>query len=467
MAKYEWIRWNDWADTPQKIYAQLQERRLTDDERSMLGRNAKRKREKTSAYRSKKRQQNNPLHIPTLPEMIAEHRLKIEAQVEDWNLAVELWTRHVGQLIERHKSQREWIRSVTIWRKSLTDFEQRRARSMHAEKDNDGDDGDDGAENDDDDGRRVLGVMSLEHYDARCAEYLYVYNWFAELQQRSPEELKMVMSEDELRDRGALVNRNLRKLTAEWNSEFRGKEPPIEVPMVDECVRCRSRLELLTNGSLMVCPKCRTLHKHEDTTMATLAFKQEVELTTQHHQKIQHLKDKIKKAQSQTGKRTDEDAVLQIMEWIHERHALDPKDMIADPVGMQRKIEEAIVELKLDPSLKKHVVQIYSMMLGIKPLIFSNEQDIEVLIIFFNIIENGLYNRWKALYAPNRVNCINYPFYIRKVCRMMGWNIRSVFFNQLKGDPKRRRQELIWRGVCHEVAWPNVPPPPPSETKKK
>ena len=79
---------------------------------------------------------------------------------------------------------------------------------------------------------------------------------------------------------------------------------------------------------------------------------------------------------------------------------------------------------------------------------FSKDHE-EALLFLFRKIQTAY-----ATVRVDRVNMLSYSFLIKKFAEILGWHEIAFQLPTLRSREKLRDQDLIWRGICHELQFP-------------
>lgn len=73
--------------------------------------------------------------------------------------------------------------------------------------------------------------------------------------------------------------------------------------------------------------------------------------------------------------------------------------------------------------------------------------------------EHQLVSMFRSIQGPfaqhsSRVNMLSYPYIIRKLFELLGWDDAAALIPHLKSAEKVRNQDVVWRQICLELGWP-------------
>lgn len=235
-----------------------------------------------------------------------------------------------------------------------------------------------------------------------------------------------------------------RLLIREFLSEFENRPAPMYLVQKHVCLSCGDPLLLAINISMLICKRCKYGYPHMDTTTASMAYGDEVELTQFSYKTQHHCDDWIKKFQAKSSKIVERKIIDVVMNWLWDNGHRD-----------KTKITRAMCRLALKKmNLHRyydHVMQIWCRITGNYPPCMTPEEE-DIYRAMFAAIQVP-FLKWKDKVEPGRHNFLSYGYVLYKFCQLLGWNQYLQYFSLLKGKDKLRRQDDMWRGICLELGW--------------
>lgn len=234
-------------------------------------------------------------------------------------------------------------------------------------------------------------------------------------------------------------------LMREYRAEFENGAPPMNITLQDLCKSCNEPLLLSISGAMLVCRKCHCEYPYIDTTAASIAYGDEFEFSSVTYKKVHHFDDWLKKFQAISTKEVERPVMEATMTHIVDVQGIRDKNLIK-----KEDVRKALKALNLR-KYYDHDMQIFCRITGKLPPSMSPSQ-LAMCKKMFSAIQNP-FIKWKNIVDPRRRNFLSYSYVLYKICELKGWTSFLPHFNLLKGKEKLRRQDLIWRGVSHEMGW--------------
>jgi hypothetical protein len=244
------------------------------------------------------------------------------------------------------------------------------------------------------------------------------------------------------------VRSAVKAIVKEYLAEFEGQPPPMQITQQDICDACGDPLYLSPNNSLLMCNRCKFGYPYMDTTTASMAYGDEIELSSFTYKKDHHFEDWLKKFQAKGSKRVEKSVIKRVMQWLYQK-GFRSRDQI-----QREHVRTALRETKLG-KYYDHVTQIYCRITGYSPPYMSPERE-EICRMMFRAIQ-GPFVKWVAIVDPTRWNFLSYAYTLRKFCELHGWTEYFKHFNLLKGKQKLLKQDEIWKGICKDMDWEFIP----------
>lgn len=253
-----------------------------------------------------------------------------------------------------------------------------------------------------------------------------------------------------------------RSITAEFEAEFEGAQPPVHVARHDTCAECGSPLRTSVAGSALTCGACRLNVPHMDTTTAAMSYGDDVDIAATPHKKGGHLEVKLRNFQGKSSKHIDEAVKLQVMQWHLARGFCSSADVTWKTVQTALKdLERASPKRGYYRRYYDHSMRICCLITGKPAPSMTPEQERLCRAMFMAMQET--FNKWVTLLAPDRVNFISYSYCMHKFFQLKEWTHLLPYFPILKRPDKLRLQEAIWAGICYDMAWEFMPSTPPED----
>jgi hypothetical protein len=67
------------------------------------------------------------------------------------------------------------------------------------------------------------------------------------------------------------------------------------------------------------------------------------------------------------------------------------------------------------------------------------------------------FEKYKAIYDPQRSNYLNYNYTMYKMCELLGKDEFLPHFSMLKSRDVLYKHDLIWKGICKDLRWEFIP----------
>lgn len=179
-----------------------------------------------------------------------------------------------------------------------------------------------------------------------------------------------------------------------------------------------------------------------DTTTASMAYGEEVELAQFTYKRTHHCDDWLKKFKAE-GKKIPKEIITNVMQWLYDNNYRSKEVVTPDLCKV------ALKSMGLQ-QWYDYRAQISCIINGKSPVISPDRR--EIIRLMFMAIQ-APFLKWKAIVDPERTNFLSYSYVLFKFSQMRKWDYHLQFFSLLKGKDKLKKQDEIWKGICQDMKW--------------
>lgn len=219
------------------------------------------------------------------------------------------------------------------------------------------------------------------------------------------------------------------------------------------CPKCYSDDLRITSRNQKVCVACGTVTDDQVDTVTSFAESHgapvytgrvlKPKLPRSHsvqnvNKRVNHFKYWLARLQGkQTSNRVTGEVIHQVQDRLYRRCITRPEC---------EDIKHILRELRLQ-RLYTHIHFILYSITG-QPLILLEPEHEQQLVTMFRQLQAPF-----AKYS-HRVNMLSYPYVVRKLFEILGWDDAAAIIPLLKSNEKVRNQDVVWREICLELGWP-------------
>lgn len=226
---------------------------------------------------------------------------------------------------------------------------------------------------------------------------------------------------------------------------------PAKVAMAarDECPKCSTKLLLCQSRSIMSCPECGYSVTYLDATSTSTAFDEIIEYSQYSYKRVNHFLMWIALVQGKEAHRVPDDVLEQVM------HELFTGQRVIDPAEVtQRRVREALRKLRLRKAYD-HVAQITARLSGVRPLRIPPEVEEKLRNMFLQMQPAFVRHAPKT-----RTNFLSYSYVLYRCFQILGLHHMLDGIALLKGRDKLEANDVIFRKMSKDLAWPVFELPP-------
>jgi hypothetical protein len=238
-------------------------------------------------------------------------------------------------------------------------------------------------------------------------------------------------------DRARLLETYLERTCRDYVSEGASKEPQD----THRCPHCGSqRLQTDAHEGTRYCELCGTCsHVYLDSDNLVHG---EVAADTQYfsYKRINHMKEWIAHVQGKPSTELPDALMESIMNELRKERFVDKRNV------RPSKIREILKRLNVQKY--EHVPYIVYRITGVPVMRFPPELETQIIEKFTEAQVPYLKHA-----PPDRKNFMSYPYFMHKICQMLGYSQYLPMLSLLKNRTKLQEQEQVWKAICQDLGW--------------
>ena len=214
---------------------------------------------------------------------------------------------------------------------------------------------------------------------------------------------------------------------------------------IEICKECKSNLTCLQHEAIMVCENCgyqELLLVEQNRPI----LKQNAKDTSHFsYKRINHFREWCNQVQGKESTDIPDEIFEKILNEIKKEKIIDTKTITYG------KMREILKRLRIN-KYYEHINYILNRINGIPTPQFSPELEDKLCIMFRDIQAPFLKHCPK-----DRKNFLSYSYVLYKFFQILGLNEYLKYFPLLKSREKLYLQDQIWKKICEELGYPNIP----------
>jgi hypothetical protein len=232
-----------------------------------------------------------------------------------------------------------------------------------------------------------------------------------------------------------------RLVADEYLTKIEGKAPCVLIESSMKCEECEEDLIFDPIHSVMICPMCGMSDVFLDATSSTMAYGEEVEITSFSYKRCTHFKERLTYFQAKESTRVPPEVFHKVMEKLFSSGITTVECITLDTIQRMLKI------LRLRKYYKQRT-QIYCRITGYTPPRLSAQQEKVYLNLFRKMQEPFERHR-----PADRSNFLSYSYCLYRLSELQGYMQFLKFFPLLKGVEKMKKQDRIFKLICDDLTW--------------